>query len=217
MIPACDPHAELLAEYRRKRGAIHRRLREFSALSKKDDPAIFHELCFAILAANSSSEMADKTLQAIADLVMDGSVEAMQARLRGRFRFWRRRPDYIVHTRTSLRACCGLRLWSFFRSFPSNQALRAYLAETKMIKGVGYKEASHFLRNIGVRGLAILDKHILACLVEFGVVRSAKPPKNRREYLRLERKMQAFASRLQISVDALDLLLWSRRTGKILR
>ena len=87
----------------------------------------------------------------------------------------------------------------------------------KNVRGLGYKEASHFLRNIGFQGLAILDKHILSSLAEFGVIKENRPPKNRKEYLEIEGKMRRFAEEIKIDMDELDLLLWSRKTGKILK
>jgi N-glycosylase/DNA lyase len=73
------------------------------------------------------------------------------------------------------------------------------------------------MRNIGFSGLAILDKHILSSLVEFGVIEENMPPKNKKEYLEIERKMRRFAEEISIDIDELDLLLWSRKTGKILK
>ena len=85
------------------------------------------------------------------------------------------------------------------------------------VKGFGYKEASHFLRNIGFKGYAILDKHILNSLIEFGVVDEIKMPLNRDRYLGIEGKMKVFSNEIGIPMDELDLLLWSRRNGRILK
>jgi N-glycosylase/DNA lyase len=83
--------------------------------------------------------------------------------------------------------------------------------------GLGYKEASHFLRNIGFRGYAILDKHILRSLYEFGVLDSPKPPTTKNRYIETENKFKEFANQLGIQLDELDLLLWSEKTGEILK
>jgi N-glycosylase/DNA lyase len=66
------------------------------------------------------------------------------------------------------------------RSFSDPFARRDWLAQEKQVKGLGYKEASHFLRNIGVKGHAILDKHVMRCLADVGVIDSAKPPSTRK-------------------------------------
>jgi len=85
------------------------------------------------------------------------------------------------------------------------------------VKGFGYKEASHFLRNIGYRGLAILDGHIIHSLHQLKVLRTDERPKSRKEYLAMEEKMKKFADKTGIDLDELDLLFWSMRTGKVLK
>ena len=72
---------------------------------------------------------------------------------------------------------------------------RDFFAENPRVRGLGYKEASHFLRNVGFRGYAILDKHVLSRLAEFGVIQDPKPPSTRRRYLELECQMKVFAAR----------------------
>jgi N-glycosylase/DNA lyase len=94
---------------------------------------------------------------------------------------------------------------------------RDFLAANPGIKGIGYKEASHFLRNVGFNGYAILDKHILRTLAELGVIDSSKPPTTKKKYVAIEVRMREFASEIGIGVDELDLLLWSNKTGEILK
>lgn len=93
--------------------------------------------------------------------------------------------------------------------------LREWLVNNVM--GLGYKEASHFLRNIGHRNLAILDRHILKNLVRFGVLRSLPKTMTRKRYLAIERKFHKFSERVGIPMDELDLLFWSMETGEILK
>ena len=97
------------------------------------------------------------------------------------------------------------------------EARRDFLPAKAGIKGIGYKEASHFLRNIGYRGYAILDKHILRTLHECGVLASPQPPTTKKKYLATEEQMRNFAAQLTINFDELDLLLWSNKTGEILK
>jgi N-glycosylase/DNA lyase len=96
----------------------------------------------------------------------------------------------------------------------SSFELREWLV--KNVKGFGYKEATHFLRNIGKNdGLAILDRHILRNLKRYGVIRSLPTSLSRKRYLAIERRFKQFADELGIPVDALDLLFWSMETGEI--
>ncbi len=107
---------------------------------------------------------------------------------------------------------------SFIESFENPEALRDFFASDKGIKGLGYKEASHFLRNIGLSGYAILDKHILNSLREMGVIgKRMRPPATRARYLAIEKKLARFSREIGIDMDHLDLLLWSRKTGEILK
>jgi N-glycosylase/DNA lyase len=85
------------------------------------------------------------------------------------------------------------------------------------VKGLGYKEASHFLRNIGLPGYAILDKHILRSLAELSVIDSPKPPATRARYLALEERLRDFSKKIEIDFDELDLVLWSMKTGEVLK
>jgi N-glycosylase/DNA lyase len=93
---------------------------------------------------------------------------------------------------------------------------REWLVEN--VKGLGLKEASHFLRNIGKgENLTILDRHILKNLVEFGVIDELPKSLDRKSYLSIENKMKEFSDQIGIPIVELDLLLWSIETGEIFK
>jgi N-glycosylase/DNA lyase len=110
-----------------------------------------------------------------------------------------------------------MKLRKRLRGFRDPVERRDWLAQEKQVKGLGYKEASHFLRNIGVKGHAILDKHVMRCLAEIGVIDTAKPPSTRRKYLEVEQQLIRFARDVRINFDELDLVLWSMKTGEVLK
>jgi N-glycosylase/DNA lyase len=210
--------AELKKDYRAKKRTIENRLAEFRAVYDRGDEAIFEELCFCILTAGSSARMGMLTIAALRDILLTGSEKELQERAgEHRVRFWRLRPSYIHCTREHLKETCGLRLRELLESFDDPIARRDFLAKNKAIKGLGYKEASHFLRNIGFRGYAILDKHIVNSLREMGVIGKRLKPTTRKGYLAIEKKLARFAEEINIDMDHLDLLLWSRKTGEILK
>jgi len=91
------------------------------------------------------------------------------------------------------------------------------MADNKAIRGIGMVQASHFLRNIGFTGYAILDRNILGSLLEFGVIDDDKPPSTKKKYLEKENNMIEFSEKLNITIDELDLLLWYRKNNKIPR
>ena len=183
----------------------------------EEDYRIFEELCFCIFTANASAEMGMKAVDAVRNVIITGTAKDMTRRLEGIYRFVNLRPAYIVHTRNYLQNTLNFLLKEKINSFKNTDELRDFFAVNKGIKGLGYKEASHFLRNIGFKGYAILDKHIINSLHEFGVLKNNEKPKNRQEYLEMEKLFKNFSSNVGIDMDELDLLLWSRKNGRILK
>jgi N-glycosylase/DNA lyase len=87
----------------------------------------------------------------------------------------------------------------------------------KNIKGIGYKEASHFLRNIGYRDLCIVDRHIIHLMHELHVFKDASVPGTSKKYLELEKQIKDYAKSRNYDVDELDLVLWSIKTGYVFK
>jgi N-glycosylase/DNA lyase len=83
------------------------------------------------------------------------------------------------------------------------------------IKGLGYKEASHFLRNVGLFDYAIIDKHILNVLREADLIKAKTM--NKKNYLRAEDILKKIAKELRMSLGELDLYLWYMKTGEVLK
>ncbi len=211
-------HEKLRVSYNAKRGIIRARLEEFREVYRQgDDGRIFEELAFCICTAGASARMGLRSVEALKDILLDGNLRQFKSRLKGIHRFPNFRPDYIIHTREYLRREHGLRLRDLIESFDDPLDRRDYFARNRDIKGIGYKESSHFLRNIGYRGYAILDKHILNTLYEHGVIDSPKPPGTRDRYIAVENSLRQFAVDIGIPMDELDLLLWSEKTGEILK
>jgi N-glycosylase/DNA lyase len=204
--------------YIEKSPAIRKRLDDFKKIKEEaDDNQLFEEMAFCICTAGASAKMGLKSVEAMKDILHSGSLITLRKRLDGVHRFPNARPGYIIHTREYLKREHGFKIRELLSSFGDPIERRDYLAKDKNIKGIGYKEASHFLRNIGYSGYAILDKHILNTLCEYKVIASAKPPTTREKYLYTESKLIEFADKLGIHMDELDLLLWSEKTGEILK
>lgn len=158
-----------------------------------------------------------RSVEMVRPVLMNGTSRDIQRALTGRHRFPNSRGAYVFQTREYLRTACGLELRHALRSFRSPDERRDFLAANPSVRGIGYKEASHFLRNVGYRGYAILDKHLLGRLAEFGVIESPKPPSTKNRYLAIEEKLKHFAGSIGIDFDELDLLLWYTKTGEILK
>ena len=210
---------ELRKSYGGKRAAIRARLGEFAEIRRSgDDVRLFEELCYCIFTAGASARMGLNSIERIRRHLLSGGQRRLENLLVGAHRYPRARASYIIHTRNYLKAECSLRLSEKLASFGRDaEARRDFFARNSGIKGIGYKESSHYLRNIGYFGYAILDKHILNTLHEVGWIDSPKPPTTKKKYLAVEEQMRNFAAELRINFDELDLLLWSNKTGEILK
>jgi N-glycosylase/DNA lyase len=206
------------AAHRSRREAIRARLAEFEEVRRTaPDARLWEELVFCIFTAGASARMGLRSVEAVRPLLASGTHEELAAALTGKHRYPRARSGYIVVTRDYLSAHCGMRLRERLDGFDDPVERRDWLARERGVKGLGYKEASHFLRNVGYRGYAILDKHILRSLAELGVIESPDPPATRARYLDTEERLSRFARRARVDFDELDLVLWSMKTGEILK
>ena len=210
---------EMQESYRQKQAAIRARLGEFAEITRRpDDGKLFEELCYCIFTAGASARMGLNSIERIRRHLLSGGHRRLETLLVGAHRYPRARSGYIVHTRNYLKRDCGLRIAEKLASFGEDaEARRDFFARNPGIKGIGYKEASHYLRNIGYCGYAILDKHILRTLHDCGVIESSDPPSTKKKYLIVEERMRKFAADIRINFDELDLLLWSNKTGEILK
>lgn len=206
------------ATHRQRVAAIRARLAEFENVWRKGtDARLWEELVFCIFTAGASARMGLRSIEAVRALLKEGAHAELAEALTGVHRYPYARSGYIVVTRDYLQADCGLRLRERLQNFNDPLERRDWLARERRIKGLGYKESSHYLRNIGFRGYAILDKHILRSLAELGVIDSPAPPATRTRYLAVEDQLRRFAREVEIDFDELDLVLWSMKTGEILK
>ncbi|MGB7923419.1 MAG: N-glycosylase/DNA lyase [Pyrinomonadaceae bacterium] len=211
---------EIRAAHMMRRREIRARLAEFRAVwAEGTDARLWEELVYCIFTAGASARMGLRSVEAVRPLLLEGSREEItEALIEARaHRYPVARPGYIVVTRDYLREDCGMRLRERLEAFADPLERRDWLARERRVKGLGYKEASHFLRNIGLSGYAILDKHILRSLAEVGVIESPEPPATRARYLATEERLREFAREARIDFDELDLVLWSMKTGEILK
>lgn len=200
------------------REKIRERLAEFESVwMNGTDSRMWEEMVYCFFTGGCSAKMGLRAVLAVKGLLEDGEQAELARALTGVHRYPNARSRYIVQSREFLREHCGMRLRAKLESFDCGYERRDWLVNEKGIKGLGYKEASHFLRNIGFCGYAILDKHVLRCLHELKIIDDPKPPNTRARYLRVEEKLKQLAKTAQIDFDELDLVLWSMKTGEILK
>lgn len=199
-----------------KRGEVGRtvesRMAEFREKGRGSRSDIFKELCFCLLTANYTSEGGMRIQGEIGDGFLTLPEASLAARLKSLgYRFPNARARYIVEARRHSATLCLM-----LSSGASDSELREWLASN--VLGLGYKESSHFLRNIGRTGLAIIDFHIIDVLERNGLIRRPKSKSlGRKAYLEIESVLSSIASKAGMSQGELDLYLWYMETGKILK
>lgn len=202
-----------------ERGAeIRARIKEFEAVWETGtDELLWEEMVFCFFTGGCSAKMGLRSVEAVRPLLMSGNHAELADALRGKHRYPNARAGYIVASREFLQEHCRMRLRRKLQGFDNHLERRDWLVKEKGIKGLGYKEASHFLRNIGFKGYAILDKHVLRSLAELKIIDDPKPPNTRLKYLTIENQLKKLANLTEIDFDELDLVLWSLKTGEILK
>jgi N-glycosylase/DNA lyase len=197
-----------------KRGELRKivdsRICEFKKAGSGTCDDIFRELCFCLLTANYSAAGGIRIQQAIGDGFATIEKAELERRLKELgHRFPHARAGYICEARKHKAS-----LKDMITSYKSESDLREWVV--KHVKGLGYKEASHFLRNIGFENLAIIDFHIIDILERYRLIKRPKTL-TRNRYLETEQVLMELAKKLGITLAELDLYLWYMETGKVLK
>lgn len=211
--------SEITRQYAERKTTIRKRLAEFKVVGKKSDKHIFAELCFCICTSQSKARACDA---AIHELMSEGMLlsnsKAKIATVLKKYgvRFHNNKASYIVEARLMFSENRKLRIKKTLTGFKSVKDLRAWLAE--QVKGLGYKEASHFVRNIGLgTDIAILDRHVLKNLKRLHVIGEIPASISEKDYIRIENCLRRYCKQVEIRMDELDLLLWSEETGEVFK
>uniref|UniRef100_A0A7C4S530 N-glycosylase/DNA lyase n=1 Tax=Geoglobus ahangari TaxID=113653 RepID=A0A7C4S530_9EURY len=195
---------------------IKKRINEFELLGEKGHVAfdfrpfynikikatVVSELAFCISTANSSALSGLKFQK----LIEDKNLERFETKdlefllKKSGVRFYKRKAEYICSVVTNFDHV--------------ERALRkddfSARKDLLKIKGLGFKESSHFLRNVGRKNLAIIDRHVLRWL---GVDCHLSP----KSYISIEESLRKIAENRGITLAELDLFIWFDMTGKILK
>jgi N-glycosylase/DNA lyase len=184
-------------------------VKEFRSFNKKSNNALFKELCFCILTANFTAERGINIQNKIGNGFLTLTEKQLAKKLKKLgHRFPNTRAKYIVEARKHKNNLSKL------IKTKSEYELREWLAEN--VKGLGYKEASHFLRNIGFNNVAIADFHIVDVLAGNNLIEKPKAM-TKKKYLEAEEMLKKIASRCNLCLSELDLYLWYIETGKVLK
>ena len=212
------PVEEIRAIYNSKREEIGLRLHEFEKIWKTGTrEEIFAELVFCILTPQSRGI---SCWAAVENMMKKGVLLAGDAsqivKELNKVRFLYKKSEYIIEARKKFLDDSKVSIKSIINRINDGHEAREWLVRN--VRGIGYKEASHFLRNIGFQqNLAILDRHIVKNLRFIGVLKEIPGSISRRRYLDIEKRMMEFSEAVQIPMGHLDLVMWYKETGEIFK
>jgi N-glycosylase/DNA lyase len=213
---------ELKEFYKDWKTRIEKRLSEFTNhYNTCSDEDLFAELAFCLFTPQSKALNCWKAVGILTnnDLLLEGSCEDISTHI-NIVRFRNHKAQYLVNARKLFSNDGRIDVREALEKFGPEKAVEAREWLVKNVKGLGYKEASHFLRNIGWGSdLAILDRHILKNLKALGGIPDGKVPRTltKRNYLAVEQRMKEFSKDIGIPMDHLDLLLWCKETGEVFK
>ena len=208
---------DLKNTYKTIKKDITARIDQFeSILRTYTNDQIFAELCFCLFTPQSKATSCWSSIERLVekDLLLNGGAPEIINEIKG-VRFHNNKTGYLLEVRERYLNGNLKELKNFLTTIKPFE-LREWLFTN--IKGYGIKEASHFLRNIGLgKELAILDRHILKNLVIFGIIKEIPKTLSKNVYYDIENKMKNFSKKISIPMDHLDLLLWYKEAGEIFK
>jgi N-glycosylase/DNA lyase len=188
---------------------VTEKIKGFEAMKHKNNDQWFSELCFCILTAGASAEKGIKTQQAVGNGFIHFHKKNLEQTLKTLGCRFHNRAAYMVYNRKFAA------IKDIVSSFKNPMDARKWMVDN--LQGIGYKEASHFLRNVGYLNLAILDRHILRVMYANGLTDHIPPSISRQRYIELEQVLKQLAARVDMNMAELDLFLWFLETGEVIK
>ena len=201
---------ELEKKYSELRKDILARLDDFANVPEDD---YFYELCYCVCTPQSKAENAYKVELKLREADFLNTPMDPTPFLEDRshyIRFHNQKAKRLQQVKENYDE-----IHKIVTSGISTEEKRTWLTEN--VIGFGMKESSHFLRNIGHRDIAILDRHVLKHLVLCGVYKEIPKVASVKNYLAVEKNFAKFAGKTGIPMDELDMLFWSYESGIILK
>jgi N-glycosylase/DNA lyase len=209
---------EFLKLYDEKKSEIINRLNEFKEVFKNgSDEDIFKELSFCLFTPQSKAQNCWKTVLLLEekDLLLKGDYEEVLEHM-NLVRFKYKKTRFLLEAREFFKNNHNFKIKDLIKKEKNVLNLREYFVNN--IKGLSFKEASHFLRNIGFgEKLAIIDRHILRFLVTHKIIDDFPKTITKKIYLEIEKKIEIFSKKIKIPMDQLDLLIFFTGNGEIFK
>jgi len=208
---------EILDLYKKIKPEIVNRIAEFREIwEDADNKTLFIELAFCLFTPQSSARQCWRAVNILLekDLFFTGNWQEISREI-NIVRFRNNKSKYLIEAREKfLSHENGIR--EFLDLHQDQFQKRAWLV--KNVKGMGLKEGSHFLRNIGIgSNLAILDRHILKNMKLLGVIDDIPKSLTEKTYLSLEEKLSEYSKKVKIPMEHLDFVLWYKEAGEVFK
>lgn len=207
----------LMGKYSQIRRRAESRTAFFERVGKKGGNGLFEELVFCILTPQSKARSCDRAVLELkaSGLLYNGNRRQIAKMLSKGVRFHNNKAEYVVEAREKLSGNGFSRLFELTFEGDEKEARERLVGE---VRGIGLKEASHYLRNVG-RGkkIAILDRHILKNLCSCKVIACVPKSLTAKKYFEIEKKMEAFSKKSRVPMPHLDFVFWSEETGEIFK
>lgn len=204
MLESLDDKIELTIKDSKTFKKIMSKKEEFLTKKLEGLEEKFSELTFCTLTANTSAEMGLRCQERLFTLSEVREEKIRKILVSCGYRFPNTRSKFVCH---------NYMIRDKLESILEMDDRRTLLVDTFM--GIGMKEASHFLRNIGYFQYSILDKHVQKFLSSY-YGREIKI-KSRKDYENVEPFFLELSDRYNLEPGIMDLVVWYIMTGKILK
>jgi N-glycosylase/DNA lyase len=209
---------ELKQIYKKIKPQIVKKIVEFKTVwNDKSQKKIFAELVFCLLTPQSKAKVCWNCVENIIkkNLLLKNDYKKILSNLVG-VRFKYKKTNFITNVQKLFVKNNHLIIKDTLGLSKNVFQTREWLV--KNVKGMGLKEASHFLRNIGFgKNIAILDRHILRNLKSYNVIKKIPKSLTKKVYYSIENKMQKFAKKIKIPMEHLDFVFWYKDNKEIFK
>lgn len=171
-----------------------------------EDKQMFGELVFCLCTPQSKAKYCRAFVESVKsdNTIFSLNLEGFRRRMEG-IRFSDRKAEFIIEARNKFP--------KIREKINSNDVdLREWLI--KNVKGLGMKESAHVLRNLGYKGLVMIDVHVQRFLRKMDLYNSEKKSLTKKQYEELEQKFLELSDKLKIPPEELDIAIWLYESGE---
>ena len=212
-----EKQSEIDEIYRKSKKEIDEAIKGYADTMNFEEKDYFAEIAFCILTPQSKARNAWSAITKLKEngLLYTGNSEEIVEYLNV-VRFKNNKSRYLVELRNLMTRNGKLDSKNILKEIGNVYEKRDWIL--KNVKGMGLKEAAHVLRNLGYgRYLAILDRHVLKNLKELGVIDEIPKSLTKNKYFEIEKLMISYSEKVNIPMDALDLVFWSQQAGEVFK